>query len=91
MDISRIIYTGHSRGGHGALIMGVNIPDKALAVVPISGWIKREKYGDANIIFDLDTSMSYLDPALKWVILHYNLIFILFRLWKLLLLKEILL
>jgi hypothetical protein len=66
-DVSRVLYAGHSRGGHGALIMATLVPDLALGVVTASGWIKREVYGDANIIFHLDTSMSHLDPQLKWI------------------------
>ncbi len=31
-DTSRVFYAGHSRGGHGALIMGTLVPDRALAV-----------------------------------------------------------
>ena len=42
VDTNRIVYLGHSRGGHGALTLSLRHPDSALAVAPIAGWMSRE-------------------------------------------------
>ena len=38
-------------GGHGAWHLATHFPDKALAAVPLAGWIKKEEYGDSNLFF----------------------------------------
>jgi hypothetical protein len=43
--------------------MGTHLPDSALALQPNAGWIKRERYGDANIVFQNDLSLAHLDPG----------------------------
>ena len=48
VDISRVVYAGHSRGGHGALLLGVKLPDLSCGIVASNGWIRREYYADAN-------------------------------------------
>ena len=62
VDEQRIIYAGHSRGGHGSLLLGVKMPDKACGIVSANGWIRREYYADANPIFDHDVSLSHAGP-----------------------------
>eukprot|EP01052_Picozoa_sp_SAG31_P033081 SAG31_NODE_3694_length_3982_cov_2.807108_2_plen_506_part_00 len=57
--------TGHSRGGHGALMIGVNYPDRCMSMSSLSGWYKREYYGDANPLFVADIQLSHLEPGLK--------------------------
>jgi predicted esterase len=67
-DTTRIVYAGHSRGGHGALVLATHRPDQALGVVAAHGWIQREYYGDANLIFEQDVSLAHVDPSLKALI-----------------------
>ena len=43
------------------------MPDAVLAVAPAAGWLKREEYGDANIYFRHDLSLSHMDPQLEAV------------------------
>lgn len=45
------IYLGHSMGGHGAWHIATHYPDRALALVSLAGWIKKEEYGDSNLFF----------------------------------------
>ena len=33
----------------------------------IAGWIKKENYGDSNVFFVHDVSVSHTDPATKYV------------------------
>eukprot|EP01051_Picozoa_sp_SAG22_P012720 SAG22_NODE_1349_length_4655_cov_6.900132_4_plen_85_part_00 len=63
--IDRIHVTGHSRGGHGALMVGLNQPDRCMTMSSLSGWYKREYYGDANPLFVADIQLSHLEPGLK--------------------------
>ena len=46
-----VIFAGHSMGGHGAWHLATHYPDRALAIVSLAGWIKKEEYGDSNIFF----------------------------------------
>ena len=64
VDSHRVVVSGHSRGGHGALTFATHFPDRVLAVVSASGYPDRESYGDANILFDIDLQLSYMDPHL---------------------------
>ena len=65
LSSDRVHVTGHSRGGHGALVFGVNRPDRTISVSSLSGWYKREYYGDANPLFVLDLQLSHMAPQLK--------------------------
>ena len=62
VDITRVVYAGHSRGGHGSLLLGVKMPDVACGIVASNGWIRREYYADANPIFEHDLSLSHAFP-----------------------------
>ncbi|XP_038066251.1 uncharacterized secreted protein ARB_06907-like [Patiria miniata] len=64
-DAQRVIFAGHSMGGHGAWHLATHYPDRALAVISLAGWIKKEEYGDSNLFFRHDLSTSYTDPAIK--------------------------
>ena len=64
-DSSRVIFAGHSRGGHGAYMTSQHHGDRAVGVAALSGWWRREQYADANILFDLDLQLSFLDPVLR--------------------------
>ena len=45
MDPSRLIFSGHSMGGHGAWVAAVQLADRALGVVSVAGWTCKETYG----------------------------------------------
>nr|XP_006825285.1 PREDICTED: uncharacterized protein LOC102809823 [Saccoglossus kowalevskii] len=62
---SHVIFAGHSMGGHGAWHLATHFPDRALAVMSLAGWIKKEEYSDSNEFFRHDTSTSHTDPAVK--------------------------
>jgi len=72
VDRGRLVVTGHSRGGHGAWLFASLAPDKIRGVVAAAGWLKREQYGDANIAFRLDNSLSHMDPSLEGVLKGTN-------------------
>ncbi|CAH1263725.1 Hypp2754 [Branchiostoma lanceolatum] len=65
VDTLRVIFAGHSMGGHGAWHLATRHPDRALAVVSLAGWIKKEEYGDSNVFFRHDISTSTADPSVK--------------------------
>lgn len=43
-DPSRVYLTGHSMGGHGVWILGVQFPDRFAALGPSAGWISFRTY-----------------------------------------------
>ena len=63
VDVGSVIYAGHSRGGHGSLLFATHRPDHACGIFSSNGWIRREYYGDANPIFDMDLQLSHADPT----------------------------
>eukprot|EP00058_Branchiostoma_floridae_P028050 XP_002613541.1 hypothetical protein BRAFLDRAFT_119810 [Branchiostoma floridae] len=66
VDTQRVIFAGHSMGGHGAWHLATHHPDRALAVVSLAGWIKKEEYGDSNVFFRLldgSYTLTVLNPA----------------------------
>ncbi|KAI8515053.1 hypothetical protein Bbelb_076440 [Branchiostoma belcheri] len=65
VDLQRVIFAGHSMGGHGAWHLATRHADRALAVVSLAGWIKKEEYGDSNVFFRHDISTSTADPSVK--------------------------
>nr|XP_054758103.1 uncharacterized protein LOC129264279 [Lytechinus pictus] len=64
----QVIFAGHSMGGHGAWHLATHYPDRALAVVSLAGWIKKEEYGDSNVFFRHDISTSHTDSATKHIL-----------------------
>lgn len=62
------IIGGHSMGGHGAWIMGVNNPNSAICLSSAAGWIRKEEYATSNSFFSLDISNSYIDLGLKSIL-----------------------
>ncbi|XP_072030612.1 uncharacterized protein [Amphiura filiformis] len=64
-DSRRVIFAGHSMGGHGAWHLATHYPDRAIGVISLAGWIKKEEYGDSNVFFRHDISTSHTDPAVK--------------------------
>lgn len=65
ISTQHVIFTGHSMGGHGAWHLGTHFPDRALGVISLAGWIKKEEYGDSNLFFRHDISTSHTDPVVK--------------------------
>ncbi|GFR83310.1 afadin-and alpha-actinin-binding protein [Elysia marginata] len=64
-DPTRVVFAGHSMGGHGAWHLATHFPDRAVGLVSLAGWIKKEEYGDSNLFYRHDISNSYVDPSLK--------------------------
>ena len=42
-------------------------PDIALAVLSIAGWTSKESYGESNVFFRHDISISHTDPSVKHI------------------------
>jgi len=71
MDAQRVVFSGHSMGGHGAWAAAVQLAHRALGVASVSGWLRKETYGDSNFLFEQsvsDLSASHVEPALKAVL-----------------------
>ncbi|XP_062603242.1 uncharacterized protein LOC134265019 [Saccostrea cucullata] len=68
IDPNRVVYAGHSMGGHGAWHLATHYPDRSLGLVTLAGWIKKEEYGDSNLFFRHDISASHVDPAIKFIL-----------------------
>ena len=66
-DAERVVIAGHSMGGHGAWQLSVHHPDKTLAVISAAGWLSKEDYGDSNVFYRHDVSISHTDPLTKSV------------------------
>lgn len=64
----RVVFAGHSMGGHGAWQSATHLPDRAIAVVSAAGWIRKEYYGDSNRFFVHDVGHAHVDPSLKSVL-----------------------
>ena len=45
--------------------LSIHHPDKCLAVISAAGWLSKEHYGDSNLFYDLDVSVSHTDPVTK--------------------------
>jgi S-formylglutathione hydrolase FrmB len=41
-DVGRMLFAGHSMGGHGAWELASHMPDRALGVVSVAGWLRKE-------------------------------------------------
>ena len=50
-DHDLLLFEGHSMGGHGAWHLATHFPDRALAVIALAGWNRKEDYGDSNLFF----------------------------------------
>ena len=64
-DSRRVVFAGHSMGGHGAWHIATHWPDLALAVSTAAGWIRKEYYGDSNNLWDHDLGVAHVDATLK--------------------------
>jgi S-formylglutathione hydrolase FrmB len=41
VDAGRVLFAGHSMGGHGAWVISTHFPDLALGVASAAGWIRK--------------------------------------------------
>lgn len=59
-------------GGHGAWVVAVNNPERAVCVAPAASWIRKEEYAAANAFFDLDIQNSFVDPGILFCFRFFN-------------------
>ena len=45
--------------------VSIHNPDKAIAVISAAGWLSKEDYGDSNVFYRHDISVSHTDPIIK--------------------------
>eukprot|EP00741_Cyanophora_paradoxa_P018333 tig00000204_g17702.t1 len=60
-DPSRVLFAGHSMGGHGCWELATHYPDLALGAAPAAAWIKMSNY----IPPVLRAGDAYVDPQLR--------------------------
>jgi len=63
-DADRLLYSGHSMGGHGCLEFLTHHGDRALAAAPAAGWISFRLY----VFDDLRTGDNMVDPTLRGIL-----------------------
>jgi hypothetical protein len=68
VDVNRVLYAGHSMGGHGSWILLTQDTDRAIGAVSVAGWVRKEAYGDSNRFLLHDIGHAYVDPAMKNII-----------------------
>ena len=71
IDDKRVLFAGHSMGGHGAWAAAVHAASRTIGVASVSGWLKKETYGDSNFLFHQsvnDVSSSYVEPQLEGIL-----------------------
>eukprot|EP01112_Ceratiomyxa_fruticulosa_P022069 TRINITY_DN7980_c1_g1_i1.p1 TRINITY_DN7980_c1_g1~~TRINITY_DN7980_c1_g1_i1.p1 ORF type:complete len:875 (+),score=198.67 TRINITY_DN7980_c1_g1_i1:181-2805(+) len=61
----RVIYAGHSMGGHGCWTFSSHYPDRALAFAPAAGWISMETY----LPYFIRVGDSWIDPYVKQIMM----------------------
>lgn len=62
-DMDKLLYVGHSNGGHGAWWFATHFPDKTMAVLPAAGYIKQQQYVPQY----MHVGFSYIDPVIRGV------------------------
>eukprot|EP00027_Filamoeba_sp_ATCC50430_P017008 CAMPEP_0168576048 /NCGR_PEP_ID=MMETSP0413-20121227/20026_1 /TAXON_ID=136452 /ORGANISM="Filamoeba nolandi, Strain NC-AS-23-1" /LENGTH=644 /DNA_ID=CAMNT_0008609671 /DNA_START=1 /DNA_END=1933 /DNA_ORIENTATION=- len=63
-DATKLLYAGHSMGGHGCWTMSTHFPDRALSISPASGWIDFEMYSP----FWSRVGLSLTTPHMRYVL-----------------------
>ncbi|KAF2073976.1 hypothetical protein CYY_004721 [Polysphondylium violaceum] len=63
-DPYRVIYAGHSMGGHGTFEISTHYPDRSLAVAVAAGWIDMQTYTP----FFLRLGDSLNDPYVRFIL-----------------------
>lgn len=63
VDVTRLVYTGHSQGGQGAWGYASRYPDQALSAVPASAYIKTQ----LQVPSYMGIGNAFVDPLLRGV------------------------
>ncbi|KAA1474811.1 alpha/beta-hydrolase, partial [Dentipellis sp. KUC8613] len=63
-DNTKVVLLGHSNGGQGAWYLASRYPDRVVAVIPASGYIKAQSY----VPLTLSRSAHFIDPSLRAVL-----------------------
>ena len=71
-DPLRILYSGHSMGGHGCLIMSTHFPEGELASACTAGWIKSEMYPPQYLMPGFSLGDAHLNGVLLAAIAEYD-------------------
>ncbi|KAJ3009455.1 UNVERIFIED_CONTAM: hypothetical protein HDU68_002701 [Siphonaria sp. JEL0065] len=61
IDPNKLVYSGHSNGGQGAWWMSSHYPDRALAAMPASGYLKIQFYTP----YYMRVGDAYTDPIFR--------------------------
>lgn len=64
-DPGRLVFAGHSMGGHGAWLLGVAGRQEALGLVSSAGWLRKDQYSDSNKLLMHDVAVYDVEPALQ--------------------------
>ncbi|KAJ7632248.1 hypothetical protein FB45DRAFT_744737 [Roridomyces roridus] len=59
-----VVVLGHSNGGQGTWYLGTRFPDRVLAVVPASAYIKSQAY----VALTMSRSAHFIDPAARAIL-----------------------
>ena len=73
-DDRRILFAGHSMGGHGAWVAATLNPGRAIGVNSAAGWIHKEDYGDSNTVFRQDVAVSEVSRVSRYCALFFVLL-----------------
>ena len=52
-------------GGHGAWLFAALEPGRTACLQPNAGWLRKEHYGDSNVMFRHDLRLDTVDPRLR--------------------------
>ena len=71
-DPGRVLYSGHSMGGHGCLLMSTHFPEGELASACTAGWIKSEMYPPQFLAPGFSLGDAHLNSVLLASIAEYD-------------------
>lgn len=55
-------------GGHGAWHLATHFPDRTIGLISLAGWIKKEEYGDACLVWLLVGWLTFLFCLVCWLV-----------------------
>jgi len=64
VDTDRVLFSGHSMGGHGCLVFSTHYTDVALASMCTAGWIKMYEY----ILYAANIGHSFTDASMRGIL-----------------------
>eukprot|EP00931_Biecheleriopsis_adriatica_P028646 TRINITY_DN17082_c0_g1_i1.p1 TRINITY_DN17082_c0_g1~~TRINITY_DN17082_c0_g1_i1.p1 ORF type:complete len:891 (-),score=181.20 TRINITY_DN17082_c0_g1_i1:85-2706(-) len=70
-DVSRVVFTGHSNGGFGALLLAAERPELALGVAPLAGMLRMGRPQDG--IAGADRTWQHLQSLFDASVAAYDL------------------